>query len=258
MTPYGTAPPAPARGSLGLALVCGLGAAIGGAVVWGLVAYISKHQFSIVAVLMGLAVGSAVARFRRRDPLAAIASAVLAVLGCAFGSFLALVFALAGAGVSVGSILGHLNLIIQAYPHSLGGLTLLFWLIAAFIGFRIPFSKTGLGGVARRRGGRFPASGAPAQPRSASQTGRPSFGQPQAGQPTFGQPQAGEPSFGQPQADQLSFGQSPSGQPPFGQAEAGQPSFGKSPSGQPPFGQAEAGQFPAPGAGDQPVSGHGD
>ena len=189
MTPYGTAPPAPARGSLGLALACGLGAAIGGAVVWGLIAYISKHQFSIVAVLMGLAVGSAVARFRNNDPLAAVASAVLAVLGCALGSFLALVFALAGAGVSMGSILGHLNLIIAAYPHSLGGLTIVCWLIAAFIGFRIPFSKTGFGGVARRRG-RFPASGAPAQPWSPSQPGQPSFGQPPAGQ--FPVPGAGD------------------------------------------------------------------
>src|SRR5450755_578566 len=193
MTPYGTAPPPPARGSLGLALVCGLGAAIGGAVGWGLIAYISKHQFSIVAVLMGLAVGSAVARFRNSDPLAAIASAVLAIFGCALGSFLALVFALAGAGVSMGSILGHLNLIIQAYPHSLGGLTLVFWLIAAFIGFRLPFSRTGLGGVARRRGGQLPASGAPARPWSPSQAGQPSFGQAPAGPLPFGQPSAGQP-----------------------------------------------------------------
>jgi hypothetical protein len=202
MTPYGTAPPAPPRGSLGLALVCGFGAAIAGAVVWGLIAYISKHQFSIVAVLMGLAVGSAVARFRSSDPLAAIGSAVLAIFGCALGSFLALVFALAGAGVSMGSILGHLNLIIQAYPHSLGGLTLVFWLIAAFIGFRIPFSRTGLGGVARRRGGQLPASGAPARPWSPSQPGQPSFGQPQAGQPSFGQAPAGPLPFGQPSAGQ--------------------------------------------------------
>ena len=228
MTPYGTAPPAPPRGSLGLALVCGLGAAIAGAVVWGLIAYISKHQFSIVAVLMGLAVGSAVARFRSSDPLAAIGSAVLAIFGCALGSFLALVFALAGAGVSMGSILGHLNLIIQAYPHSLGGLTLVFWLIAAFIGFRIPFSRTGLGGVARRRGGPFPASGPPAQPWLPSQPGQPPFAQPSAGQPQFGQPPAGQPQFGQP------------------------------PAGQPQFGQPSAGQRAGTGAGDQPVSGHGD
>jgi hypothetical protein len=230
MTPYGTAPPAPARGSLGVALACGLGAAIAGAIAWGLIAYFSQRQFSVVAVLMGLAVGSAVARFRSRDPLAAIASAVLAVLGCALGSLLALIFALAGAGVSMGSILGHLNLIIQAYPHSLGGLTLLFWLIAAFIGFRIPFSKTGLGGVARRRGGefparggRFPAAGAPVEPWPASQAAQPSFGQLPAAQPSFGQPSAAQP-----------------------------------PAAQPSFGQPSAGQFPPAGAGDQPVSGHGD
>ena len=245
MTSYGTAPPPPARGSIGLALVCGLGAAIGGAVVWGLIAYISKHQFSIVAVLMGLAVGSAVARFRHSDPIAAIASAVLAVFGCALGSFLALVFALAGAGVDVGSILGHLNLIIQAYPHSLGGLTLVFWLIAAYIGFRIPFSRAGLGGMARRRGGRFPASGAPAQPWSPSQPGQPPFGPPPAGQPRFGPPPAARPvgSLGQPR-----FGPPPAGQPPFGQPPVGQPRFGHPP----------ADQFPVPGAGDQPDSGHGD
>jgi hypothetical protein len=205
MTPYGTAPAPPEKGSIGLALVCGLGAAIAGAVVWGLIAYISKHQFSIVAVLIGLAVGSTVARFRTRDPLAAIASAVLAVLGCALGNFLALIFALAGAGVSVPSILGHLNLIAAAYPHSLGGITLLFWAIAAFIGFRIPFSKTGLRGVARRRGGqfpargsRFPAPGAPVEPWPASRAAQPSFGRLPAAQPSFDQPSAGQfpPSAG--------------------------------------------------------------
>ena len=160
---------------------------------------------------MGLAVGSAVARFRHSDPIAAIASAVLAVLGCALGSFLALVFALAGAGVDVGSILGHLNLIIQAYPHSLGVLTLVFWLIAAYIGFRIPFSRAGLGGMAQRRGGRFPASGAPAQPWSPSQPGQPPFGPPPAGQPAAslrgqlgsaspprGSPRSASPRWGSP------------------------------------------------------------
>ena len=237
MTSYGTAPPPPARGSVGLAVVCGLGAAIAGAVVWGLIAYVTKHQFSIVAVLIGLAVGSAVARFRPSDPIAAVASAVLAVFGCALGSFLALVFALAGAGVDVGSILGHLNVIFQAYPHSVGGLALVFWVIAAYIGFRIAFSRAGLGAMARRRGGRFPASGAPAQPWSPSQPGQPPFGPPPAGQPRFGQPSAGQPRFGPP----------PAGQPPFGQPPWGSP------------GSATPGrQFPVPGAGDQPDSGHGD
>jgi hypothetical protein len=168
MTPYGTAPPAPARGSLGVALACGLGAAIAGAIAWGLIAYISQRQFSVVALLMGLAVGSAVGRFRAGDLVAAFASALLALLGCALGTFLALVFALAGAGVSVRSILGHLNLIIQAYPHALGGLALVFWAIAAFVGFRIPLRKAGR--MPPRRGAPPPPA-PPAEAWPASQAG---------------------------------------------------------------------------------------
>jgi hypothetical protein len=166
--PYGRPPPDPGPGRLSLALVSGLGAAIAGAFGWGLIAYFSKHQFSVVAVLMGLAVGSAVARFRSGDPVAAAASALLAVLGCALGTFLALVFALAGAGVSVGSILGNLHLIIRAYPHALGGLALLFWAVAAFVGFRIPLRP------ARRvppRRGAPPPPAPPAEAWPASQAG---------------------------------------------------------------------------------------
>jgi hypothetical protein len=201
MTPYGTAPPPPGKGSIGMALLSGLGAAIGGAIVWGLIAYFSKHQFSIVAVLMGLAVGSAVARFRAGDPVAAVASAVLAALGCALGTFLALVFALAGAGVSVSSILTHLNIIVQAYPHSLGGLALVFWAIAAFAAFRIPLSRTRRGRAAPRRGDQVPAPGAPPEAWPASQAGPVSFGTPPAG--SFGEPPAGQPAFGEPPVGQF-------------------------------------------------------
>lgn len=167
--PYGRPPPDPGPGSLGVALVSGFGAAIAGAFVWGLIAYLAKHQFSVVAVLMGLAVGSAVARFRAGDPVAAAASALLAVLGCALGTFLALAFALAGAGVSVGSILGNLNLIVRAYPHALGGLALVFWVFAAFVGFRIPLGKGRR--VPPRRGGPPPPPAPPVEAWPASQAG---------------------------------------------------------------------------------------
>jgi hypothetical protein len=183
---YGTAPPPAGKGSISLALASGLGAAVAGAFGWGLIAYVSQHQFSIVAVLMGLAVGSAVARFRPGDLPAAIASGILAVAGCALGTFLALVFGLAGAGVSMGSILGHLNLVIDAYPHALSGLTIIFWVIAAFAAFRIPFSRPARRGVPRP-----PAQGAPAQAWPASQAGQPAFGQPPGDQFPAGQAPAG-------------------------------------------------------------------
>jgi len=191
MTPYGTAPPAPAKGSIGLGLAVGLGAAVAGAFAWGLIAYISQRQFSIVAVAVGLATGYAVARFRAGDLIAAAAGAVLAVIGCALGTFLALVFALAGAGVSMGSILRHLNLIASAYPHALGGLTILFWVIAAVVGFRIPLSQP------RRRAAKPPAGqGAPAQPWPASPAGQPWFGQPPPGPPVGRSPADQSPASG--------------------------------------------------------------
>jgi len=195
MTSYGTAPPAPAKGSIGLALTAGLGAAVAGAFGWGLIAYVSRQQFSLVAVAVGLAVGYAVARFRAGDLIAAAASAVLAVIGCALGTFLALVFALAGAGVSMGSIVGHLDLIASAYPHALGGAAIAFWAVAAVVGFRIPL------GPPRRRAAQPPAGqGAPEQPRPASPAAQPWFGTPASGTPASGTPASGTPASGTPAA----------------------------------------------------------
>jgi hypothetical protein len=139
MTSYGTAPPA-RRGSTGLALLAGLAAAVAGAFVWGLVAYLTKHQFSLVAVLLGVAVGYSAGRFRPGHAAVAAASAVLALLGCALGTFLAVVFADLGAGHRLGHVLGHLNAVTHAYPHSVGVLGLVFWLVAAFLGFRTAMS----------------------------------------------------------------------------------------------------------------------
>src|SRR6266498_5119968 len=164
-------------------------------------------------------------RPRGGDLAAAIASAVFAVLGCALGTFLALIFGLAGAGVRFASILSHLNLVIQAYPHALGGLTVVFWVIAAVAGFRIPFQS-------RRRGVPVPAGqGAPAQAWPLSEASQPSYGQPLYGQPLHGQPSSGQPSSGQP-----AFGQPSYGQPSYGQPSYGQPAAGQLPADQPPAG----------------------
>jgi hypothetical protein len=140
MTSYGTAPPSAHRDRMAVALLAGLGAAVAGAFVWGLITYVTKHQFSLVAVLIGVAVGYAVGRFRPRDVLAAAASGVLALLGCALGTFLALIFAALGAGIGLGQVLGHLDVIMTVYPGSVGALGVVFWLLAAFLGFRTAMS----------------------------------------------------------------------------------------------------------------------
>jgi hypothetical protein len=135
MTSYGTAPPA-GRSSTGVALLAGAAAAVAGAFAWGLITYVTKHQFSLVAVLVGVAVGYAVGRFRPGQAGTAVASGVLALLGCALGTFLALIFAALGGGTGLGHVLGHMNVIMNAYPHSVGVLGVVFWLLAAFLGFR--------------------------------------------------------------------------------------------------------------------------
>jgi hypothetical protein len=136
--PGSSAPASPRdrRGSMGLALAGGTGAAIAGSVVWALIAYLTKHQFSLIAVLVGIAVGFAVSRSRRGDPAAAVAGAVLALLGCALGTFLALIFARVRDGAGLAAVLGHLTLIAHEYPGSVGALGILFWVIAAVIGFK--------------------------------------------------------------------------------------------------------------------------
>ncbi len=201
MTFYGTASqPADSRsaqrGSLAVALLAGLGAAVAGAFVWGLVAYLTKHQFSLVAVLIGAAVGYAVSKFRPGDPAAAVASAVLALLGCALGVFLALIFTTLGAGIGLGTILGHLNVLMSAYPRSVGFLGVIFWLVAAYLGFR-----TALSGVRGRQARRF--RGQPGgYPGAAGQPAPPAPGEPGSPRPYFGPPAGGPDGPGQPQPGQ--------------------------------------------------------
>jgi hypothetical protein len=146
MTSYGTAPESASRDRTGAAILAGLAAAVAGAVVWGLITYLTKHQFSLVAVGVGVGVGYAVGRFRPGDVAAAAASGVLALLGCALGTFLALVFAALGAGIGLGQMLAHLDVIMNVYPGSVGVLGVVFWLLAAFLAVR-----TAMGGPRGRR-----------------------------------------------------------------------------------------------------------
>lgn len=203
MTFYGTASPSagsrPAqRGRLVLAVLAGLAAAVTGAFAWGLVAYLTKHQFSLVAVVIGVAVGGAVGKFRAGDPVAAAASAVLALLGCALGAFLALVFTTLGAGIGLATILGHLNVLLSAYPHTVGILGVIFWLVAAYLAFRTALS--GVRGPQPRRGRADGHPGGPGQPQAPGQPADPEAAAAQAGppRPFFGPPADGGSGPSQP------------------------------------------------------------
>lgn len=121
-----------------LALGLAVAAAVAGAVLWGLVALLIHRQLSLIGLLIGLGAGSAVAKYRPGHRPTVIAGAVIAVAGCALGTFLAIVFTLLNAQVSLATIMSNLSIILRGYPSAVGALGLLFWLIAAYAAVRVP------------------------------------------------------------------------------------------------------------------------
>jgi hypothetical protein len=158
------------QGSPGMAVLAGLGVAVAGSVVWGLVAYVTKYQLSLLAIVLGFAVGAAVFRAggRVRNTGLAVAGAVLAVFGCALGSLVAEIMILRGQGIPLGLIMSHLDVVLREYPSAVGGLGLFFWVIAALYGYRNALGMPMWGrGRARRpapQTGPYPGFGAGPQP----------------------------------------------------------------------------------------------
>jgi hypothetical protein len=126
------------RASTVLALGLALASAVAGAVLWGLVALMIHRQLSLIGLLIGLGAGSAVARYRPGHRPTLIAGAVIAVGGCALGTFLAIVFTLLDSQVSLSTIVSNLSIILHGYPSAVGSIGLLFWLIAAYAAIRVP------------------------------------------------------------------------------------------------------------------------
>jgi hypothetical protein len=130
------------RTSTILALGLAIAAAVAGAVLWGLLALVIHRQLSLIGLLIGLGAGSAVARYRPGHRPTLIAGAVIAVAGCALGTFLAIVFTLLDSQVSLSTIVSNLSIILHSYPSAVGGIGLLFWLIAAFAAIRVPLRSS--------------------------------------------------------------------------------------------------------------------
>jgi hypothetical protein len=140
---YGTAPPRPARTRRAGALAGGLGAGLAGALACGVVAYYVHHNLDLLAVLIGALTGYTVARLRPRDLITAAGSALVALASCVVGRFLVELFGLAGAGVTVSSLVSHLGLLISAYRFGVGLRLVACWAIAAGLAFWIPLRWAG-------------------------------------------------------------------------------------------------------------------
>ncbi|HEX7993277.1 MAG TPA: hypothetical protein VF506_05095, partial [Streptosporangiaceae bacterium] len=169
------------QGNAGLAVLAGLVVAIACAVVWGVIAYTTKYQFSIMAILVGLAVGTVMARIGRvRTPAFGVVSGLLAVFGCALGSLVAEVLVVNRLGAPMSWIFAHPNLVFQNYPHEVGGLGFLFWVFAALYGYRIGMGGSMRWGWSRR---------VPRQPYGAANQPYGTMNQPYApGQQPYGTP----------------------------------------------------------------------
>jgi hypothetical protein len=169
------------RPSTAAALGSAVGIALAGAVLWAVIARLFNVQLSLLGVAIGAGVGYAVARFRPGSMPVIVTGAVIAVAGCALGTFLAIIFELVGDGVGLSSILSHLNIVFHVYPSAVGGLGFVFWAIAAFAAIRVPLQSQRIAARAAARG--------PAGYGSAAA----GYGQPPAG--PGGAPDAGLPPF---------------------------------------------------------------
>jgi hypothetical protein len=251
--------PAPRQLRIRRVLALAAGVALAGAVVWGVLAYLTRHQYSLIALGVGIGIGYVVRRYRRGDPVAAAAAAVLAVVGCVLGTFAALILVAMRDGSKLGAIVGHPNVIVQAYPSSVGSLGIVFWLMAAVAAFTYPMGPQ----TAGRPGAAVPdkPEPEPSRPPWASKPVPGGFGAPQApsgrdeeeapgvpGAPGWGaQPVAGDMPVLRPAARSFAE-QIPTLRPPA------QPAMGQA---QPVMGQAPPvmGQMPPARPVTQPVSG---
>lgn len=195
-------PPARPKQSLTVALSAGAGAALVGAVAWGLITYLTKHQYSVLAVVLGLAVGAIIARLGPGDMTAAVGSAVIALFGAVLGTILATVFFLMHEGIGLGTVLAHFGTVLSITRKSEDFLGYLFLALAAFFGFRVPMQVARRGKVVVTQ----PVTGPAAQQQGGAAPGFPSPtpqpfmppGQNQPQPPGFGQPAFGQPAFEAP------------------------------------------------------------
>ena len=244
MNQYGLGHQPRQPGSIAVAIVVGIVVAIAGSVVWGLIAYLTKIEFSFLAIVIGIAVGLAMIRTSGgvKNPALATASAIVAVFGCALGSLVAEVLVLVANRVPLTAVLANMNIVLRAYPHVVGFLGFLFWALAALYGYRAALGMP-IGGRRSSRGIRTAAQpkygAAPGEPMRGAAPGQAQYGQAGTGDrgtpaPGFGQAAPGQPGYGEPGYGEPGYGGSGYGGPGFAMPGHGQPPAAPDPGAEPP------------------------
>ncbi|MGZ3496387.1 MAG: hypothetical protein ACXWNK_03790 [Vulcanimicrobiaceae bacterium] len=126
-------------GNLALGVLSGLIAAVAVAIIWGALTAATQFQIGYMAIGVGFAVAFAVRFFGRgHDRRFAIASAILAVLGCALGNYFA-VCAVLSAQEHVSAISATVQLLprfADVMAKTFNGMDILFYAIGAYFGYK--------------------------------------------------------------------------------------------------------------------------
>ena len=235
-------------GGNGRAIAIGFGALFLGALAWALIGALTKHEYSLVAIGIGLLIGLAMYTARPTSLGVAIAAAAFTLLGCAIGEIFAFAFVFGdttgiGFAESLKTVMQHLG---SFFTDVVSGKSYLFWAIGAVASFGITFRRiqeaktAGAGASGYAAPGQSPYGGGAQSPYSVQQ-GQSPYGQQGYGQQGYGQPTYGQSSYDQPQPPygQQGYGQQQQqpypqqGQAPYAQPQQG----GSSPYGGSPYGQ---------------------
>jgi hypothetical protein len=236
--PQGLGPGQQQRLGIRPAIALGCAAALGVALVVGVISGLSNIQFAYGAVLVGLCAGLVIRR-SRTDSAAGLACAVVALIFSAVASVVALITHIVKDNippVTLSFVLEHISTVISHVPHYIGFLGFLFWALGAYVGWATVSGRGRRRGVRAGFGGRRPVPGGPYTGQMYGAPGSPVPGAPAqpfftggTGQPGYG---AGPGQTGDPSAQgQYGFGGGPGyGAPPSFGADQG---FG-GPADQPP------------------------
>jgi hypothetical protein len=254
-------------GGNGRAIAIGFGALFLGALAWALIGALTKHEYSLVAIGIGLLIGLAMYTARPTSLGVAVAAAAFTILGCAIGEIFAFAFVFGdttgiGFAESLKTVMQHLG---SFFTDVVSGKSYLFWAIGAVASFGITFRRiqeaktAGAGASGYAAPGQSPYGGGAQSPYSAQQGqspyGQSSYDQPQPpygqqayGQPSYGQQDYGQPSYGQPQSPYGQQGYGQQQQPAYPQQQQPYPQQGQAPYAQPqqggssPYGGSQYGQ----------------
>ncbi|HZE32100.1 MAG TPA: hypothetical protein VE198_11750, partial [Actinoallomurus sp.] len=154
------------RGGNGKAIALGILAMLLGAALWAVITVVTEREFSLVAIGIGALVGLTMFSAKPTSTGIAAVAALLTVIGCALGEFLAIpAYVAHKEGIGFGKLINLELKEPKLYFDSLDGKTYLFWAIGAAAAFSMVYRRIQAGRVpAAAAGAAVAQQYAPQQP----------------------------------------------------------------------------------------------